>query len=146
MPSTRSESIMRVRSFLVDNTASKSGDEVSLFVLDVLLLLPGPVDLNQVVPLRRYTHPVHDVPPLPYLFGTWNTRALCEMQIQSRPVANRQFCNLCLALAMDIGVDIPGERLLAIRLSLHPRVGAESKLRVLGNDIVGLIANMSLWE
>jgi hypothetical protein len=47
---------------------------------------------------------------------------------------------------MDLGVDIPGERLLAIRMSLNRRVGAESKLRVLGNDIVGLIANMSLWE
>jgi hypothetical protein len=47
---------------------------------------------------------------------------------------------------MDLGIDIPGERLLAIQLSLHPRVGAESKLRVLGNDLVGLIANMSLWE
>ena len=146
MNATRIESISWVRSFLVNGVYDEEdpNEKIEKFALGALRLLPGPLDLSQVVSLRRYEHPMHDVPP--DFWSSWNRQALGRMQMQSRPIADSRFCHLCLAMAMDLGIDIPGERLLAIQLSLHPRVGAESNLRALGNDLVGLIANMSLWE
>ena len=149
MNATRIESIVRVRSFLVNGVAEEEdpNEKLKRFALGALRLIPGPLDLGQVISLRRYAHPMHDVPlKLPDFWDTWDRPALGVMQMRSKPIADRRFCHLCLAMAMDLGIDIPGERLLAIQLSLHPRVGAESNLRVLGNDLVGLIANMSLWE
>jgi hypothetical protein len=151
MKSTRFERITRTRSFLISldsgiNTPKHDKEKIKTFAADVLALLPEPLDLNKVVALRRYTHSAQEVPRLLDLHTMWDPMLLARMQMASKPVANMNFCLQALALAMDLGTDLHGPRLQAILLSLHHRVGAESKLRILGSDIVVLIANMSLLE
>jgi hypothetical protein len=137
MNSARFEQIITTRSFLFDLSAQEKED-YERFANCVLRLLPGQLDLNEVVSLRRYPYLVQRFPRF------WDRSELVEMQFKTKPVAGREFCLLALALAMDAGVDLHGPRLEAIMLSLHSRVGAKSELRTLGSDIVMLIANMSL--
>ena len=137
MNSARFEQITTTRSFLFDLSAQEKED-YERFANCVLRLLPGQLDLNEVVSLRRYPYLVQRFPRF------WDRSELVEMQFKTKPVAGREFCLLALALAMDAGVDLHGPRLEAIMLSLHSRVGAKSELRTLGSDIVMLIANMSL--
>jgi hypothetical protein len=148
MSSTRSKRIIRCRSFLFQLGRSyidleEKREEIETFARDVMALLPGQLDLDEVVSLRRY--PEQEGSILRYFDECWNLSLLIRMQMESKPIAGRNFCLQALALAMDLGVDLHGKR-LAILLSLHRRVGAESKLHILDSDIVVLIANMSLLE
>ena len=137
--------VTETRSFLmrVDNDVEffrPPKEEYVVFADKILELLPGEVSLNKVVSLRRYPNSLEDVRKL------WNCKQLCTMQLHCRPIANESFCLSSLALAMDAGVDLHGPRIEAIMLSLHSRVGAKSKVRALGSDILKLIVNLSFCE
>jgi hypothetical protein len=67
---------------------------------------------------------------------------LAKLQISSKPISNQDFCLRALAFTCDLGSDIGNARRTAIGLALHPRVGQESPLGVVGDNVLCVIAQM----
>ena len=136
---------MRVRSYLcrmhIGETYDRKLDRQ--FARDLLALLPGELDLEEVQAFRRSELSTEEIRRR-RVAGTfnpstlWSDANLRKMQMSSKPVSNRPFCLRALAFAWDSGIDI-GPRFHAARMALHPR--AEGGLGKLGPELLDMV-----WE
>ena len=144
------EKNMSVRVYLCRNKGFNTAEHDRKFALDILGLIQGPLDLDEVETYRRSTYAVSEIPRLrmegnyiPEEVWQWHKGSIKKMQFSTKPMAGREFCLNALAMALDFGVDIRGELRLAVAMSMHKRAGKDSLLALLSNDVVVLIALMA---
>jgi hypothetical protein len=142
---------MSVRVYLCKATHFLTAEDDKKFALDVLGLIQGPLDLIEVEMHRRSAFATSEIPRLrmeriysPADLWQWHTGVIKTMQLSTKPMAGREFCLRALAMALDFGVDIRGELRLAIAMSMHKRVGHNSLLALLSNDLIVMISLMAI--
>ncbi len=69
---------------------------------------------------------------------------LKKAQMETKPISSRDFCLKALLFASDNGYDFVDRdaRRTVIGLALHPRVGRESRLGAVSDNVLCMIAQM----
>ena len=142
------------RSYLCKPSRHNNAADDKKFALDVLGLMEvngTTLDLVEIDTRRRSVFAVSEIPRLRMegLYspvGLWSNAGLKEMQFRTKPIAGREFCLNALAMALDFGVDLKGERRLAIAMSMHKRVGKNSLLAMLNPDLIFMLSVMSIGQ
>jgi hypothetical protein len=144
---------MSVRSNLFRGSSTGSEDINEDLVCNVLTLVPGTLDLIRVKASRRSELKREEIPRL-RLEGLyrprhlWSLKDLLAMQFATRPVAGSDFCHSVLAMTIDFGVDVDRiitDRILALLMATHCRLGENSLLGLIGDDCILMVAGV-LWS
>jgi hypothetical protein len=119
-------------------------------VCNVLSLLPDTLDLERVEALRKSKLEREKIPHLiltrmykPHRL--WSLQTLHQMQFATRPVAGTVFCHNVLAMTIDFGVDVDKiltDRILALLMATHCRLGENSPLSLIGGDCIKMIVEI----
>jgi hypothetical protein len=138
---------MSVRSSLFRGSSRGSESIDEELVCNVLTLVPGTLDLERVEALRRSQLKREQIPRLRFegLYRPrhlWSLQNLLEMQFATRPVAGSDFCHSVLAMTIDFGVDVDRiitDRILALLMATHDRLGENSLLGLVGDDCIKMM-------
>ncbi len=145
---------MSVRSNLFRGSSTGSEDINEDLVCNVLTLVPGTLDLIRVKASRRSELKREEIPRL-RLEGLyrprhlWSLKKLLEMQFATRPVGGNDFCHTVLAMTIDFGVDVDriiSDRILALLMATHCRLGGNSLLGLIGDDCIKLMVESLVYR
>ena len=147
---SRVEINMSVRSSLFRGDGRGNETINEELVCNVLTLFPGKLDPERVEALRKSKLERAKIPHLRLTrmykpHRLWSLQTLLQMQFATRPVAGSDFCHSVLAMTIDFGVDVDKiltDRILALLMATHFRLGENSPLSLIGGDCIKMTAEI----